>query len=233
MKPTVNIDRLKRLWRDHIKPLGILFLVMFMCRWSFADWYHVPTGSMKPTIVEGDRVFANKLAYDLKVPFTYWRLARWSTPNRGDVVVLLSPYDGKRLVKRVIGLPGDTVSMLSNRLLVNGVAVTYEPLSASVLDQRDTPRSPVHRVAREHLEGRPHLVMTTPARRVRRSFAPVTIPPGQCFVMGDNRDNSFDSRGFGFVRIDRIVGRVDGIFYSLNPDSYYLPRLGRFFSPLR
>ena len=84
----------------------MLALVMFSMRSSLADWYHVPTGSMKPTILEGDRVFVDKLAYDLKVPFTTWHLAEWSQPQRGDIVVFFSPKDGTRLVKRVIGLPG-------------------------------------------------------------------------------------------------------------------------------
>ena len=85
-----------------------------------ADWNDVPTGSMKPTILEGDRVFVNKLAYDLKVPFTTWHITEWSNPHCGDIVVFFSPKDGKRLVKRVIGLPGDTVELQNERLVING-----------------------------------------------------------------------------------------------------------------
>src|SRR5580692_12543008 len=105
----------KQKW-DHFikkeaKPLLIMLLVLFVLRSAVADWNDVPTGSMKPTIMEGDRVFVNKLAYDLKVPFTTWHLAEWGNPKRGDIVVFFSPKDGMRLVKRVIGLPGDTVDL--------------------------------------------------------------------------------------------------------------------------
>src|SRR3954451_15453600 len=108
------------LWREEIRPLMILAAVLFSLRSSLADWNDVPTGSMKPTILEGDRVFVNKVAYDLKVPFTTWHVAEWSNPRRGDIVVFFSPHDGERLVKRVIGLPGDTIELRNNVLVVNG-----------------------------------------------------------------------------------------------------------------
>src|ERR1017187_2542931 len=115
----------RRWWRQEIRPLMVLALVMFSVRSSLADWNDVPTGSMKPTILEGDRVFVNKLAYDLKVPFTTWHLAQWSNPQRGDIVVFYSPKDGMRLVKRVIGLPGDTVELRNEQLIINGQPVDY------------------------------------------------------------------------------------------------------------
>src|SRR5205814_7105646 len=93
--------RARKLWKEEIQPLVILALVPFSIRSSLADWNDVPTGSMKPTILEGDRVYVNKLAYDLKVPFTTWHLAQWDNPKRGEIVVFYSPHDGKRLVKRV------------------------------------------------------------------------------------------------------------------------------------
>src|ERR1041384_5377117 len=108
MKAGTLRARSRKLWKEEIRPLVILALVLFSIRSSLADWNDVPTGSMKPTIVEGDRVFVNKLAYDFKVPFTTWHQAEWSNPRRGDIVVFYSSHDGKRLVKRVIGLPGDT-----------------------------------------------------------------------------------------------------------------------------
>src|SRR5437667_11789572 len=107
----------------------IMALVLFAARSSFADWNKVPTGSMKPTILEGDRIFINKLAYDLKVPFTTWHIAEWSNPQRGDIVVFFSPHDGQRLVKRVIGLPGDTIELRNNALVINGDPVTYQPIA--------------------------------------------------------------------------------------------------------
>jgi len=100
-----------RWWKREIRPLLILALILFSIRSSLADWNSVPTGSMQPTILVGDRVLVNKLAYDLKVPFTTWHIAEWSNPQRGDIVVFFSPKDGTRMVKRVIGLPGDTLAM--------------------------------------------------------------------------------------------------------------------------
>src|SRR5258707_4743278 len=108
--------------RKEAKPLLITLLVLFAFRSAIADWNDVPTGSMKPTIIEGDRVLVNKLAYDLKVPFTTWHIAQWDNPKRGDVVVFYSPADEVRLVKRVIGLPGDRIELKNNEVFVNGAA---------------------------------------------------------------------------------------------------------------
>src|SRR5438045_1814613 len=98
----------------------LMLLIISSLRSALADWNDVPTGSMKPTIEEGDRVVVNKLAYDLKVPFTTYEIAKWGDPKRGDIVVLFSPIDGTRLVKRVIGIPGDSVAAIENQLYVNG-----------------------------------------------------------------------------------------------------------------
>src|ERR1017187_10571202 len=117
MKKIVSLwQRGRQCARQEIKPLLILVLVMCALRSAIADWNDVPTGSMKPTILEGDRVFVNKLAYDLKVPFTTWHLAQWDNPKRGEVVVFFSPTDGVRLVKRVVGLPGDRIELANNEV---------------------------------------------------------------------------------------------------------------------
>src|SRR5258707_5862749 len=113
-------SRAVRLWQKEIRPMLALAVILFSIRSSLADWNDVPTGSMKPTILEGDRVFVNKLAYDLKVPFTTWHIAQWGNPERGDVVVFFSPADGQRLVKRVVGVPGDRIELVDNQVLVNG-----------------------------------------------------------------------------------------------------------------
>src|SRR5712664_3653297 len=137
VKSTMNFttlcSRARQLWRKEIRPLLILALVFFSIRSSLADWNDVPTGSMKPTIVEGDRVFVNKLAYDLKVPFTTWHLAQWDNPKRGEIVVFFSPYDGQRLVKRVIGLPGDQLELRNEVLILNGQPVAYQPIADKFL----------------------------------------------------------------------------------------------------
>src|SRR5712671_2379295 len=135
-------SRARHWWVKEIRPLLILALILFAIRSSLADWNDVPTGSMKPTIVEGDRVYVNKLAYDLKVPFTTWHIAEWNNPQRGEIVVFFSPKDGTRLVKRVIGLPGDTIELRNDRLLINDQSVDYTTLAPAVSKQlADTERA--------------------------------------------------------------------------------------------
>src|SRR6185503_12786183 len=118
-----------------IRGFLVILLIVSSMRSALADWNDVPTGSMKPTIQEGDRVVVNKLAYDLKIPFTTIEVLKWSDPKRGDIVVLFSPVDGTRLVKRVIAVPGDRVAMLNNQLYVNGGAAKVAPLQTSVTDE--------------------------------------------------------------------------------------------------
>ncbi len=229
--PTGN-HRLKRFWREWIKPLLIVLLIVSAVRSTLADWNDVPTGSMIPTILEGDRIVVNKLAYDLKVPFTTWRLKTWSHPSRGDIVVFFSPADGKRLVKRVVGLPGDRVEMVNNRLHINGQPVDYQPLPASAYTSGNGKQGRVFGFALEMLGEHPHPVMVTPTLTSRRSFPAIQIPEDQYFMMGDNRDNSFDSRYFGFVPRNQIIGRALAVALSVDLARHYLPRWERFFSPL-
>ena len=219
-------------WRRELRPLLILCLCLFAFRSAVADWNDVPTGSMKPTILEGDRVCVNKLAYDLKVPFTTWHIASWSAPKRGDVVVFYSPADGIRLVKRVVGLPGDRVELRQNRLLVNGVPAEYGPLDGAISDQVQTRERAAAEFARETSAGRSHAVMSLPMINALRTFPERTVPDENYFVLGDNRDNSKDSRYIGVVPRDKILGRAWAVAFSVDPDHHYLPRWSRFFSAL-
>jgi signal peptidase I len=205
---------------------GFLFLLLVVTsmRSALADWNDVPTGSMKPTIEIGDRVVVNKLAYDLKVPFTTIELVKWGDPRRGDIVVLFSPADGARLVKRVVAVPGDQVTMVDNQLLVNGKRAVWSPMTTT----HDAEQGLAF-TANETLEGRTHKVMFTPQVPAVRSFGPITVPPGSYFVLGDNRDNSNDSRFIGFIERRRIVGRATAVAFSLDRGNYYVPRLDRFF----
>jgi signal peptidase I len=220
-------------WKQEIRPLLIMVLVLFSIRSSLADWNDVPTGSMRPTILEGDRVWVNKLAYDLKVPFTTWRIAEWSNPQRGDIVVFFSPHDGLRLVKRVIGLPGDIVELRNNTLILNGNVVEYQPIAEELL--RDIPAAErIGRVfASEQLPGQTHAVSGDPRRPSPRSFAPVQVPEGEYFMMGDNRDDSFDSRFWGTVKREQIVGRATAVVISLDKQHSWKPRWQRFFTSLQ
>src|SRR5207248_10542659 len=146
-------------WTKEIRPLLLLALVLFSIRSSLADWNDVPTGSMKPTILEGDRVFVNKLAYDLKVPFTTWHIAEWSNPQRGDIVVFYSPHDETRLVKRVIGLPGDLIELRNDQLVVNGGPIVYAPLDTEISGQLTESERQQSLFAAEQLPTHAHAVM--------------------------------------------------------------------------
>jgi len=208
-----------------LRGLILIAAVIFPFRSSIADWNDVPTGSMAPTIVEGDRIAVNKLAYDLKIPFTTTRLARWDNPQRGDIVVLYSPAAGTRLVKRVVAVPGDRVAMRANRLWLNGASVAYD-IGAGTPDGATV-------AAVERLDGRPHAIQWQPyLQGAPRAFAPLTVPAQHYFVMGDNRDNSRDSRSFGLVAREQIVGRAFAVAMSFASAHGYAPRWERFFTAL-
>ena len=201
--------------------LFVILMVLF--RTSLADWNVVPSGSMKPTIVEGDRIWVNKLAYDIRVPLTHLSLIHLADPKRGDIVVFDSANADKRLVKRIIGLPGETISMTDNVVSINGRALPYhlEESDNGVLAMRET------------LGRLNHLIwIDTRLAGRESSFPPVTVPAGQYLVLGDNRNNSADSRYIGFVPRNEIIGRTRDVVMSLNYDNYYLPRPGRFFHSL-
>ena len=208
-----------------IKVFLVMILVISSLRSALADWNDVPTGSMKPTIQEGDRVVVNKLAYDLKVPFTMIELAKWGDPKRGDIVVLFSPEDGVRLVKRVVAVPGDRIAMRDEQLFVNGQAAHWTALGTA-----DDPNQGPVAIFEESLIGRTHKVMVTPNNHSERStFEPRIVPQGYYFVMGDNRDNSKDSRYIGPIERRRIVGKALAVAFSLDRTHYFAPRLDRFF----
>ena len=221
-----------RWWKREIRPLLILLLILCSIRSSLADWNDVPSGSMQPTILVGDRVWVNKLAYDLKVPFTTWHIAEWSDPQRGDIVVFFSPKDGTRLVKRVIGLPGDKIELRSNQLFINGQPVDYTTLEPAVSKQLADPERVDGIFATEQLPVHPHAVMGINGVSAMRTFGPVHVSAEHYFMMGDNRDNSFDSRYFGTVDRSQIVGRTSSVVLSLDKSNYWLPRRGRTFSSL-
>ncbi|MFC1738044.1 signal peptidase I [Planctomycetota bacterium] len=210
----------------------ILFIVIPV-KSSLADWNWVPTGSMNPTILEGDLVYVNKLAYGLRFPLTQYRIAQWADPQRGDIVICFSPDDNTRLVKRVIGLPGDTIEMKNNQLFINGRAVFYTNLDPEFAAQLTHQEQQNCIFALEELTGLTHPVMLTPSVPARRDFGPVTVPENHYFVLGDNRDNSRDSRFFGFVHRQSIVGKTQAVIFSFDITDKYQPRLNRFFRAIK
>ncbi len=216
-------DNARHFWIEWVRPLLVTALILGSFRSAVADWNDVPSGSMRPTVLEGERVFVNRAAYDLKVPFTTWRLVQWSDPTRGDIVVCYSPHDGKRLLKRVVGVPGDRIEMKDNRLIVNGTTALYRDTANPDGDSA---------VLRETVGQREHLVEVTSIGSSASTFGPVVVPPERYLVMGDNRDNSFDSRFFGFVPRSEILGRATRIVASVDPARSFRPRFERFMKAL-
>lgn len=211
------------------KRVLLCFLLgMLILRSAVADWYDVPSSSMYPTLLIGDHILSNRLAYDFRLPFTHIVLRHVADPQRGDVVTFISPADGLRLVKRIIGLPGDIVEMRDEKLLINGLPMTYDAATRALREHRIPDDEGAQFVAREHLPGMAHGVMLLPEHIALRSFGPMAVPDGQYLVLGDNRDDSRDSRYIGFVPRAQLTGRVSRVLFSLDPQHHYLPRLQRF-----
>ena len=221
-------------WRDWRGFIGfIAFLLIF--RSAVADWNHVPSSSMLPSILIGDRVIVNKLAYDLRLPFTFIRITQWANPERSDIVTFESPKDGRLMIKRVVGLPGDTISLRDNRLSINGQWAEYKIETNNFLpEQLSRPLSHT-RIIRETALGeqRPIMLFKHRPAWVASSFGPVTVPDGHYLMLGDNRDNSGDYRAIGFVPRQAILGRASSVAFSFDVDNYYLPRSNRLMRSLR
>lgn len=225
-------DIAHKIWREWLRPAALFVLVVAPLKSAVADWNWVPTGSMKPSILEGELVLVNKLAYDLKAPFTTFHLSNWGDPERGDVVVFFSPKDRTRLVKRVIGLPGDRVEMRNDLLYLNGVRQQYTARDSAPF-RRDVFEDANPVVSVEHLEACDHYVMSLPSRWALRNFGPIVVPSGHYFMLGDSRDNSADSRFIGPVPRQEIVGRVARVLLSFDPSRYYSPRVQRILQPMK
>jgi len=213
---------LARAWREN-RGFALFIVLMIVFRSALADWNEVPSGSMNPTIIEGDRIFVNKLAYDLRVPLTHTSILRLADPRRGDIVVFDSKAAGMRLVKRVIGVPGDIVEMKDNRLTINGVEARYsnvEPTAHGLF------------AVESYGDMRHRIELAPGGASTLGTFGPVRVPQGSYLVLGDNRDNSADSRVRGFVPREEIVGNARTVVLSFDYDNHYLPRAGRFFHGL-
>lgn len=191
----------------------LLFLVLFgVFRTAVADWNPIPSGSMRPNLLEGDVVFINRLAYNVKLPLTDVVLAPLGEPKRGDIVTFSSPRDGTRLIKRVVGLPGDRVAMRDKRLLINGQAVEYVE-TAHVLEPIGNRAWPAVRLT-EKLGETAHTVQWLAGTKHAAAFDAGVIPSGHYLMLGDNRDDGADSRYIGLVPRHLLVGRAERILVS-------------------
>ncbi|HTY19619.1 MAG TPA: signal peptidase I [Myxococcota bacterium] len=213
----------RRAW-DQFGTLAVAVLLALGIRAFVIEPYRIPSGSMLPTLLIGDHLFVNKFAYGPKIPFTDYRLPGWRKPQRGDVVVftvardrvgriypadLRPDLDTDRFVKRIVGLPGDTIEVRGGTVFVNGQRVPWELTQETFKDENGR----VLRVGREDLEGRPHAILHDPSVAGPEKER-ITLEPDRYFMMGDNRDYSNDSRIWGTVHGPDIKGPAFVLYWS-------------------
>jgi signal peptidase I len=194
----------KSRWRQNLESIALALLIALAVRSSVVQAFWVPSGSMLPTIQIGDHIFVNKLAYSVRLPLIGTELVKIGDLHRDDIVVFVSPIDpATDLIKRVIAVPGDTVEIRNKQLFVNG-----------------------EKLADPHAFFSDKAVMSTP----RDNMKPTQVPEGKFFVMGDNRDRSYDSRFWGFANISDIKGKATFVYWSRDVSQGWLamPRFERF-----
>jgi signal peptidase I len=185
--------RKKSTIREYAESIIMALVLALVIRTFVIQAFKIPSGSMEPTLEIGDHLLVNKFIYGIKIPFTSINLFPWESPQRGDVIVFIYPLDpDKDFIKRVIGVGGDTVRIANKKLYINGV----EAPDPHAFYSKDT-------------------ILLGDMQKLD-NFGPVTVPQGSLFVMGDNRDRSFDSRFWGFVPLKDVLGKAFAIYWSWN-----------------
>jgi signal peptidase I len=225
---------LARVW-EQVSTLGMAVIIALAIRIFLVEPFRIPSESMLPTLLIGDHLFVNKLAYGAPIPFTEWRLPGWREPKRGDVVVFqvarsedrgiprIFPADERPdlprddFVKRIVGLPGDRVEVRNNHLYVNGEAAPLVDTHELFIDEDGH----ALRIEREQLDGCQHAVLDDPRLTGLRK-SPFVVPEGRYFMMGDNRDHSNDSRGWGTVRFEEMQGPAFLLYWSWDVNGNFL-----------
>jgi signal peptidase I len=206
----------------------VVFLICFgFFRTAIADWNPIPSGSMRPNLLEGDVVLVDRLAYDFKLPLTDIVVTHIGEPKRGDIVTFSSPKDGTKLIKRIVALPGDQVEMRTEVLFVNGKAAEYtEPEVLPEPSEYGGYTKALHLT--ETLGNDKRRVQLLNGVQAKSTFGPLVVPPGNYLMLGDNRDNSADSRYIGFVPRRLLIGQALRVLASADIKGNWAPRLDRF-----
>jgi signal peptidase I len=244
-----------RSWAKSIFDIAVIVLVVMAAKTAIAEPFYVPSGSMEPTLLIGDELLATKFPYGygsaslpsfINLPMTSRVFG--GLPKRGDVVVFRWPGDRSQIwVKRVIGLPGDRVALHNGQVFIDGEPLALKPDGTGQAENDDGSHMPAQRLIETLPGGRTHTIFKLTPLQPLDNIAETVVPPGHLFVMGDNRDNSADSRvplregGVGMLPADDLVGRVDGIVGSWDLGMRSRPvwtwpqglRLSRFFSAVR
>jgi signal peptidase I len=231
-RPDATTRKKKSVVREYAEALTMAIVIALIIRAFVIEAFKIPSGSMLPTLSIGDHIFVNKFVYGLRIPFTAHRFVSFREPRRGEVVVFIYPVDrSKDFIKRVIGLPGDRIHVEGEDVFVNGEPLRTRPVEISEypgdrrrLIARDGKQRTIPFVrgwrdfdfSEEDDGGITHLVQHE--RSIDRAPFDAVVPQGQYFVMGDNRDNSSDSREWGFVPSDNIKGRAMFVWLPLDKD---------------
>lgn len=198
-----------------------VFLIVFLLRSFLFEPFRIPSGSLEPTLLTGDFILVNKFDYGIRLPIMGKKMLNIYEPKRGDIMVFRWPPDKSYdFIKRVIALPGDTISYINKELYINGTKMTQQDLP-----QPSTENEWGAIEKEEDLFGVKHKIYVNP-NKYSRNFYDVHVPPGTYFVMGDNRDDSADSRFWGFVPEKNIVGKAVVVLLSWNKQDYRV-RWGR------
>jgi signal peptidase I len=213
---------------ENVASLALALLIVFMIRSSLVEAFKIPSGSMIPTLLTGDHIFVNKFAYGLKIPFSdvvtdhpVFIIPR-DAPKRGDIIVFKYPKDERvYFIKRVIGVPGDTIEIRNKTLMINQKPIERTAVNGEVAEKIyksfDDPKysSTNLDLFEEKLIPVDHKIMLDKNNFAGDSFGPISVPADSLFVMGDNRDFSNDSRFWGFVPMKNVKGKAMVIWLSL------------------
>jgi len=209
LKQTQQITGLGRIW-EWTKSIAVALVMWYVLTSFLVQAFRIPSGSMERTLLDGDFLFANKALYGAEIPLIKKRLPAFREPRRGDIVIFDSKTEPDvNVVKRVVGMPGDTIAMSDNVVYIDGRPLE-EQYAVTSEDGVDTPSA-------EMRGWQAHYLLGADPRTYRptlRSWGPLLVPPDSFFVMGDNRDNSYDSRYWGFLGRDRIRGHPMFVYYS-------------------
>ena len=188
---------------------------------------------MRPTIIEGDRVVIDKRAYDFALPFTSWKLINMGSPSRGEIIIFKKHDNPQLLIKRIVGLPGETIEIANNKVRVNEVQADYRALLKKRFNHLDLYARTKNEFKLEVFEDSAHPIMLQKETSLAAdSSIKISIPDGYYFVLGDNRSSSIDSRNIGLIPREQVFGRARTIAFSLDYDNFYVPRKDRFFKDL-
>ena len=226
--------------REYTESIGIAVLIALFLRAFVVEAFKIPSGSMIPTLQVGDHIFVNKFIYGVRVPFTNIKFGMdYRQPKRGEVIVFIYPKEpDKDFIKRIVAAAGDTVEIKDGQLLVNGKAVPREHVDGDChyedfLEDLGRWEERTCNAFHETVNGSSYTTVYDSNRGAMPAYGPVKVPPEHVFVMGDNRDNSHDSRAWGFVPYDLIKGKAMVIWFSAGQESADDPMFVRFFKSLR